>query len=239
MRHLLVLATLIVLVVLVGSLLRMPAKRVPWLVIGYFAAHAVYVLAGWWVLQRFAVESPEYFRVYAWGSVPALAMAIAVALRYSLEDGPAAAAVMSGVFAATVCIGLAERVMDARNLDSLPAVIVWHFVTTAVFLACGMATFLSLAAPTGDIETATKLALAGFWLAFGAYEVAYAIAHLNPHMSWVVRQAWVPPFVALAAFLWLAVKLHGGHAELARQGTIERNADERAAMELVFERRSR
>jgi hypothetical protein len=235
MRNLLVFVSAAVLLWLIGELLRLPLTRVPWLLLAYFAAHAAQTLLSWWTLQRVPLDSPEYFRLYAAGMLPMIVAAAALAEKYSAgwgTRGVSAALVIAAGSLALCYIVWTEFPAP----QALHPVVMFHFFTIAVFLGCGAATFVSLLAPSSGIETATKLALAGFWLSFGGYQLAYAIAHRNAHLTGVVRMQWGPTFLALVAFAWLALRLHGGQAELARQLQGEFHAIEQQQVHVVFDR---
>jgi hypothetical protein len=221
LKDLNLLAALAALGWLVVTIVKLPAGRVHWSVLAYLLAQVTFMACGRWGACVFGPEAPDnlkYKTLYATAAIlPILSMAL-ISVRFSMEHGG-----RYGLVSLYVCASFAYGIAYVLNahfsrafglLHATPA-LRNHFILSGALVCAGAATLLSLAAPSGDIEVATKTALGLLWFTEGAYRYAYAIAMIQPHLRTVARFDWVPIALALVMAVGLSRYLNSHKSEAA------------------------
>lgn len=227
MRWMITFAASVCILWLAGLLARYPARRIAWPVLAYLLAEMLRHASAWLLLQRVPVESPEYANFYGYSSIPVLVTAVVVAALFAVDFGLSGVLLIVGsLMASGVVCGWLIWVLN-RPLPAGPR---WQFVIAFVLLYCGIVALLSLCHPSGPLQTTIKIGFAAYWLGMSGFLLAYVVAHMNPYLTWVIRQQWVTGFIAVVAMGWLIFKLSSGQMELSRQMSPEYQQVERTAV---------
>lgn len=217
------------------TLARQPQGRVSWMVIGYFASHAIFVLGMLWEAMRYPGHAERYMETYRVLSAFPLFFACGLALHFMIEGRSYALvsglAIAFGLIAYAYQLGVLFRPVNG----SLHPMIRWNLALAVGFISFGVIAFLTLHRVSGDIETNIRVALAALWVVFGAYHFAFPVAKLNGHLGWITRMQWLPPFAAVVCCFWLTYKLNSSQRELSFRALPDVQAVEQRVAEPDYE----
>lgn len=218
LRHIPTLASVIAVLLAAGCVFRVPGRAIPWTVPAYLVAQFFFAVIAWWGLQK-GETSGSYLRYYACAFGVVLLLAIAASVRLAM--------VHPNWLTNLVCFGAAAQSV------AVGAVIYWELLKeygghvpavnqVAVFQAvimafCGAVTLTVTAAKVESEVWASAMALGAFWSVMAFLSWGYALGITRNRGIWIHLNNFLPAFLAIVAFSWLAFTLSGLQSETSRQ----------------------
>lgn len=224
MRHV---PTFVSIVALVwASAMALRSQRLPWIVPAYVIAQCLFALIAFLGLQRTILHSRGYTLFFFVGFTAVLVLALGFALQQSrlFPDG-------KFIFPATVIyVGLLALVLykTLAHSAAVPAQIKLTLAQGAILLSCGVVALISTVLKLGPEQHVAALALGSFWLAMGALMWCWSVGFMRNQRVWLTLNDFLPAFIAVVAFGWMAFELGKAQSELSYQALPEIAAMERA-----------
>lgn len=213
MRHI---PTFVSIVALVwASAMTLRSERLPWIVPAYVVAQCVFALIAFLGLQRSILHSRGYTRFFfvTFSLVLVFAVWFAAYQTRAIPQGQgilAASFVYLGVLAWTLHSLLA-------HYGPVPAQIKLTLFQGAILLSCGIVALISTALRLPPEQNVAALALGSFWLAMGALMWCWSVGYMRNQRVWLTLNDFLPAFLAIAAFGWMAFELGKAQSELSYQ----------------------
>jgi hypothetical protein len=219
LRQLPTFVSVAVLVWAVAVTLRVPVHELSWTVPAYVSAQCLFGLIGLWGLQRESLTSPTYTAFFLVGFFAVLLAAMVCAGRFvaAFPIGLAVFVLVGCVAFACACGAVTYWRLLFLYRGAIPYSsigIVWQ---GAILIGCGAISLLSYLAEDRPALRVSALALGLFWFALGAFFLLYSIGIVRVFSSYFRLNQFVPTFLAIIAFAWLAFSLSGLQAETARE----------------------
>jgi len=224
MRHLPTLASIIAVLLATGCVFRIPGRAVPWAVPAYLIAQFFFAVIAWWGLQK-ADTSGSYLTFYAWSFGSVLLLAVTVTIRMALVH-PGALAAFLIVGAATQSAAIASVIyweLLKEYGGNVPAACQIALVQAAVLAFCGAVTLTVTATKVESELWSVSMALGVFWSAIAFLSWGYALGITRNRGIWIHLNNFLPAFLAIIAFAWLAFQLNGLQGEASRQEVVEQH----------------
>ena len=218
MRHLPTLASIIAVLLAAGCVFRVPGRAIPWTVPAYLVAQFFFAVIAWWGLQKTDIGG-SYLTYYAWSFGSVLLLAIAVTIRMALihPRGLALFLIFGAAAQSAAVAGVIYWELSKEYGGHVP-----NFCQIAVFQAaimafCGAVTLTVTAAKVESELWAVAMALGFFWSSIAFLSWGYALGITRSRGIWIHLNNFLPAFLAIVAFAWLAFQLSGLQGEAAKQ----------------------
>jgi hypothetical protein len=218
LKHLPTLASLIAVLLAAGCVFRVPGRAIPWSVPAYLVAQFFFAVIAWWGLQKADITG-NYLKYYACSFGLVLLLAIVVTLRMAAIH-PNWLAMLLIFGAAGQCISVAVLIYSELMKDyagHVPAACQVAVFQAAILAFCGAVTLTVTAARVETEIWSVSMALGMFWSVMAFLSWGYALGITRNRGIWIHLNNFLPAFLAVVAFGWLAFHLSGLQSELARQ----------------------
>lgn len=212
-----------VLVWAVAVTLRVPGHDLSWVVPAYVMAQCFFALIGLWGLQREALTSSTYATFFLVGFFAVLLAAVVCAGRFAAVFPPWLALLVLVGCVAFACVAGAvtywRLILLYRGAVPYSSLgIVWQ---GAILIACGSISLLSFLAEDRPALRISALSLGLFWFALGAFFLLFSVGIVRLFSRYSRLNQFVPTFLAIIAFAWLAFSLSGLQRETARETVLQ------------------
>lgn len=203
-----------------AMIFRLPVRELPWVIPCYVVAQSLFALIGFWGLQRNATDSGWYWAMFlpAFGFVLLMAVLVAVKLVCAYPVGLGLIVLFGSLFSAVAACAVTYYQLLKMFHTSVPVGSAVLCIQAGILCFCGSATLLTLAEPTSPALHSAAFALSLFWLATGSLLFAYLLGIQRTFGAWAELNLWLPPFLAILCFGWLAFSLWNLQGEVSRQG---------------------
>lgn len=212
MRHIPTFVSIIALVW--ASAMALRSERLPWIVPAYVVAQCVFALIAFLGLQRSILHSRGYTVFFFVTFSVVLGFAVSFAQWLALRPPSMGwfilpfSAIYFGVIAAWI-----QHVLSARA--TVPVQIKVTLFQGTVLIACGLISIVSTISPLAPEERVAALALGSFWLAMGALMWCWSVGYMRNQRVWLTLNDFLPAFLAIVAFGWMAFELGKAQHELS------------------------
>ena len=190
-----------------------------WVIPAYVICQSLFALVGFWGLQKNATDSPWYWAFYLPTFFAVLLLAVIVAIKFVVVYPVGLGLIVlfgSLVSAVAACSVTYYQLLKMFRAD-VPIGQAVLCIQAGILCFCGSATLLTLAEPMSPAMHSTALALSIFWLSIGSLLFAYLLGIQRTFGLWAGLNLWLPSFLAIACFGWLAFSLSGLQLEAGRQ----------------------
>ncbi len=207
-----------VIALLWAAAMALRSTRLPWIVPAYVIFQLVFAASAFLGLQRSVVESRVYAQFYtlAFGSLLILpAFFLAVLLRHHdqvLRVWLVGAAML--FFAAVGATIYFEVLKIYKHVPAQEYIALAQGTALTVYGAIALTSLALRLEPETNIA-ATALGL--FWLSIGVLSFAFAIGIARNQRVWLTLNDFLPAFLAIVAFGWMAFELGKRQHELSFQ----------------------
>lgn len=215
MKHIPTFVSLIAALLAAGFSVRF--RSLPWLVPAYLIAQTLFTVVTWVAIQRDELDSPVYMKVF--GALFVVVLGLAVWLSVSFLAGHSCRwwAIVSAV-SLSACVGVAIYERLSQVYGSVPPQITLALLNGAVLSFCGLTVFISLIVEPEPATRYAAIALGSFWSVLGVLSFAFSLGIMGvKRAAWIHLNDFVPSFLAIVFFSWLAFQLNGLQAETAQQ----------------------
>ena len=201
---------------LIFALLRLPLAEVPGSLLRYLVCQGSFTLLAWAAQQRLDLHDAKYAALYFAPLAAVLGLAVYLTTRFCGSYPFWLSIPASAVFAVSLSFIIGHELLKAYRPGSLPLELTLMLLASTVFLVCGVATLVSLAERTNDIQASIRAGLGMFWLFQGAFHFAYSLGIVRSRLAWTAHADFLPSAVTTAIFLLLALHLTFQQAELSQ-----------------------
>jgi len=210
-----------------ASAMTLRSERLPWIVPAYVVAQCLFALIAFLGLQRSILHSRGYTRFFFVTFSLVLVFAVWFAQRQGFMAPSLGWAMMPWTLAH---IGFLAWVLYKilAHYAVVPAQIKLTLFQGAILLSCGVVALISTALRLPPEQNVAALALGSFWLAMGALMWCWSVGYMRNLRVWLTLNDFLPAFLAIAAFGWMAFELGKAQSELSYQALPEIAAAERA-----------
>ena len=210
-----------------ASAMTLRSERLPWIVPAYVVAQCVFALVAFLGLQRSILHSRGYTWFFMLGFAAVLCFALVFAQRQGLMALSLGWAVLPWTLAHTGFLGwILYRIL--AHYAAVPSQIKLTLFQGAVLLSCGVVALISTALRLPPEQHIAALALGSFWLAMGALMWCWSVGFMRNLRVWLTLNEFLPAFLAVVAFGWMAFELGKAQHELSFQALPDVAAAERA-----------
>lgn len=221
MKQLATFFSVIALIWAAAASLRFAGSSLPWSVPAYLIAQCLFALVGWWGLQRASLESRGYLLFFAVGFAAVLLLACAFAFRVTFVFPRILAAwLLLAAFFAAACVSSITyfEVLKIYGAVKVPPQLLLALFQGGVLSCAGVVTFSTLLhAPLAPELRFVATAFGAFWITLGILAFGWAVGVTRNRQVWLHLNDFLPAFLAIVAFTWLAIQLSGLQRELSRQ----------------------
>lgn len=224
MKSLTVLASILALLCLLGTVVGVRGMRGQWLLVVYLSAQLAFTVTCWLEERRLTelkklveagmqpIAHPHYRQIYAIMAILPLATALLLVFRWLsfLNFDAAATAVCVAI---VVPCGMSTAIASYQH----DAGTHMHLVIASVFAACGMASLVCALGVRSHAEMSATLMVSAFWLLQALYLYGIPAKSINPNLAWIANYGWFGPVSAIVIFSLLAWKLSRGQFEGSRE----------------------
>jgi hypothetical protein len=217
--HISTLASIIAVLLATGFVLRVPGRSISWTVPAYLIAQFFFAVIAWWGLQKVDALSGSYMAYYALSFGSVLFLAILVTIRMAMVH-PTLLGIFLLVGAAAQSAAIASVIyweLLKEYGGHVPAACQIAAFQAAVLAFCGAVTLTVTAAKVETELWSVSMALGMFWSAIAFLSWGYALGITRSRDIWIHLNNFLPAFLAVVAFAWLAFQLSGIQSELSRQ----------------------
>ena len=218
MRHLPTFASIVAVLLATGFVLRVPGRLISWTVTAYLIAQFFFAVIAWWGLQK-GETSGTYLKYYACAFGCVLVLAVLVTIRMAMVH-PTGLGIFLLVGAAAQSAAIASVIyweLLKEYGGHVPAACQIAAFQAAVLAFCGAVTLTVTAAKVETELWSVSMALGMFWSAIAFLSWGYALGITRSRGIWIHLNNFLPAFLAVVAFAWLAFQLSGIQSELSRQ----------------------
>ncbi len=216
MRHI---PTFVSIVALVwASAMTLRSERLPWIVPAYVVAQCVFALIAFLGLQRAILHSRGYtaffFVTFSVVLMLALIYAQKMALTVHVDVNWLPLPIMLSAF------GFHAWFLQwtlFHQYGVVPTQIKLTLAQGAILLSCGVVALISTALRLPPEQNVAALALGSFWLAMGALMWCWSVGYMRNQRVWLTLNDFLPAFLAIVAFGWMAFELGKAQSELSYQ----------------------
>jgi hypothetical protein len=181
-------------------------------------AQFFFAVIAWWGLQKTDLAG-SYMTFYALSFGCVLALAILVTIRMAMVH-PTGLGIFLLVGAAAQSAAIASVIyweLLKEYGGHVPAACQIAAFQAAVLAFCGAVTLTVTAAKVESELWAVAMALGLFWSAMAFLSWGYALGITRSRGIWIHLNNFLPAFLAVITFAWLAFQLSGLQRELAPQ----------------------
>jgi len=217
--HISTLASIIAVLLATGFVLRVPGRSISWTVPAYLIAQFFFAVIAWWGLQKVDALSGSYMNYYALSFGSVLLLAVLVTIRMAMVH-PTGLGIFLLVGAAAQSAAIASVIyweLLKEYGGHVPAACQIAAFQAAVLAFCGAVTLTVTAAKVETELWSVSMALGMFWSAIAFLSWGYALGITRSRGIWIHLNNFLPAFLAVVAFAWLAFQLSGIQSELSRQ----------------------
>jgi hypothetical protein len=209
-----------------GFVFRIPGRSIHWTVPAYLCAQFFFCVIGWWGLQKSANLSDSYMTFYALTFGAVLLLAIYASVRMALIHPLGLALfVIFGAAAQSAAIGsVIYHQLSEEYGGHIPNAVQIAVFQAVILAFCGAVTLTVTAAKVESELWASAMALGSFWSVMGFISWGYALGITRNRGIWIHLNNFLPSFIAVVAFAWLAFTLSGLQAEGSRQEVTQKQA---------------
>jgi hypothetical protein len=195
-------------------------RSLHWFVPAYLIAQCLFALIGLWGLQRDTVESPGYLYFFTAGFLLVLGFAIAFAAHISRVHPKVlgiwllcTAASFGACLSAIVYLELRK----IYGIHPIPPQCQMAVLQGGILVFCGSASLVALFTELAPELRYAVIALGLFWMTLGILALGYALGIIRNREVWIHLNDFLPAFLAIVAFSWLAFQWGRLQAETSRQ----------------------
>lgn len=199
-----------------ASAMTLRSTRLPWIVSAYVIAQCAFALIAFLGLQRAILYTHLYTRFFFVTFGIVLVSALAFAMQQGLRAPTMGWLTIPFSLAHFGFLGFVLY-RHLAHKGAVPSNVKLAIAQGAVLLACGMVASVSLAANLAPEEAVASLALGSFWLAMGGLMWCWSVGFLRNQQVWLTLNEFLPAFLAVIAFGWMAFELGRAQGELAPQ----------------------
>ena len=225
-RHIPTLASVIAVMLAAGFVFRVPGRAIHWTVPAYLCAQFFFAVVAWWGLQKSANLSDSYMTFYALAFGAVLVLAIGVSVRMAMTHPTGLALfVLFGAAAQSIAVGsVIYHQLSEEYGGHMPNAIQIAVFQAVILAFCGAVTLTVTAAKVESELWASAMALGSFWSVLAFLSWGYALGITRNRGIWIHLNNFLPSFLAVAAFAWLAFTLSGLQSEGSRQEVTQKQA---------------
>ena len=221
MKHFLTFLSILALMGAAAASLRFAGKSLPWTVPAYLMAQCLFALIGWWGLQRASLESRGYLLFFGVGFAAVLLLACAFAFRVTFVFPRLLAGwlLLAALFGAACVSAIAYfEVLKIYGAVKVPPQLLLALFQGGVLWFAGVVTLATLLyAPLATELRLVVVACGLFWTSLGILALGWSVGVMRNRQVWLHLNDFLPAFLAVVAFSWLAIQLFGLQRELSRQ----------------------
>jgi hypothetical protein len=212
--------SVVALLITLALSLRIPSHALPWLVPAYLAAQSLFVIVGWLGLQRDNVESRAYLIFFGVGFLLVLGFAIAFAIRMAFVHPKVLGIWLiatSFSFGALLSAVVYLELRKIYGIHPIPPQCQMATLQGGVLLFCAASSLVALFTELAPEFRYAVTAFGAFWMLLGILALGYAIGIIRNRQVWLHLNDFLPAFLAIVAFSWLAFQWGRLQAETSRQ----------------------
>lgn len=212
MRHIPTFVSIVAL--LWASAMTLRSERLPWIVPAYVVAQCLFALIAFLGLQRTILHSRGYTAFFFVTFSVVLGFAVSFAQRQALSTPILGWGLLPW---ALMHFGLLAWVLYKMlaHYGAIPAQIKLTLFQGAILLSCGVVALISTALRLPPEQNVVALALGSFWLAMGALMWCWSVGYMRNMRVWLTLNDFLPAFLAIVAFGWMAFELGKAQGELS------------------------
>jgi hypothetical protein len=203
-------------------------RRLTWLAPAYLITQLLVVVIGWWGMQpdmvegmrHDTIESRAYLFFFGIGFFLVLGFAVAFAVKLAFIHPKAlgtwlicTAASFGGCLSTIVYLELRK----IYGIHTIPPQCQMATIQGGVLLFCGAATLVALFTELSPELRYAVIALGTFWMLIGIFALGFAIGIIRNRGVWLHLNDFLPAFLAIVLFSWLAIQWGNLQAETSRQ----------------------
>jgi hypothetical protein len=202
------LCSFIMLVVVAGIMLGLPRDTVPLTAKIYLCTQVFWVISVWLANQQWSYFGKLYAEVYTYSVLPMLCALVVLTLQFCSSEKMLPAGLWA-IFGVAAIFLITRKVFLMPNMTPRDNLAIWiGGLTTAVFISCGIALFLSIGEYQGPILENIKITLVLFWLIEGLLQFYILTLKTRGDDERAIRVHTVlPGLVAIFLFFYLAWSL--------------------------------
>lgn len=218
MRHAQVFLSVIALAASCGMSMRFFGRQLPWMVAAYLAVQCLFALIAWWGIQVGSLESVSYMRFFGLFFAAALLLAVMFAVKMAmLHPQILGAWLLFGTLLQTSVVASIVYWELVKTYWTVPAQLQMSLLQGFVLSFCGIVTLVALATDLSPELRYAAMALGTFWTLLGVMAFAWTLGIGRNRSMWLHLNNFIPAFLAIVCFSWMAVKLNGLQTEGSRQ----------------------
>lgn len=197
-----------------ASAMTLRSERLPWIVPAYVVAQCVFALIAFLGLQRSILHSRGYAIFFGATFSVVLGFAVSFAMRQSLSTQTLGWGLLPWSLAH---FGLLAWVLYKMlgHYSVVPSQIRLTLFQGVILLSCGIVALISTALRLPPEQHVAAVALGSFWLAMGALMWCWSVGYMRNQRVWLTLNDFLPAFLAIAAFGWMAFELGKAQSELS------------------------
>jgi hypothetical protein len=217
-----ILLSLVVLAVTAALALRLigAGRSLSWLEPAYLTAQCLFALLIWLGVQCNSLESRAYLICFGVGFVLVLGFALAFAIRLAFVHPKALGVWLictAFSFAACLCVIVYLELRKIYGIHPIPPQCQMAMLQGGVLLFCGATSLVALFTELAPELRHAVIAFGVFWMLLGLLALGYSLGIIRNRQVWIHLNDFLPAFLAIVAFSWLAIQWGGLQAELSRE----------------------
>ena len=216
-----ILLSMVVLAVAAALALRLVGHgRMSWLEPAYLIAQCLLALLIWLGVQCNSIESRAYLIYFGVGFLLVLGFAIAFAIRLAFVHPKALGIWLictAFSFSACLCTIVYLELQKIYGIRPIAEQCQMAVLQGGVLLFCGTTSLVALFTELSPVLRYAVISFGAFWTLLGLLALGYSLGIIRNYRAWIHLNDFLPAFLAIIAFSWLAIQWVGLQAETSRQ----------------------